>query len=179
MKLQHLMLRFPHLPEQIFQKLNNESLFKCREVSSSWQNTIDGRNYHWLRIVNIPTVLQIRNTYHHLAVVTGQIEAFETAFREEEDKNVKNQYGVTSFQFACMNGCFKIVEFLLKNPNLEFNVNAKDDLGNTAFVLACAFWEGRTDVVTILMENAFNCSIDLNATNTDGRTAFHHACILG
>ena len=55
MKVEDLMLRFPHLPEQIFQKLDNKNLFKCREVAKSWQNLIDGRNYPWLRIVNIPT----------------------------------------------------------------------------------------------------------------------------
>jgi ankyrin repeat protein len=177
MKMEGLMLRFPHLPDQIFQKLNNESLFKCREVSSSWQNTIDGKNYPWLRIVNIPTILQNKISYHHLAVETGQIEAFKTAFREEEDKNIKNYHGATSFQLACMNGCFKMVEFLLKNTNLEFNVDAKDDLGNTAFVLAC--YKGHSNVVMILMENAFTFKIDLNAKNIDGRTAFHHACLLG
>ena len=81
------MLKFPHLPEQIFQKLNNESLLKCREVSSSWQNTIDGRNYPWQRIVNIPTILDSRNVYLHLATKSGQIQAFLTAHSEEQDKN--------------------------------------------------------------------------------------------
>ena len=49
------MLRFPHLPEQIFQKMDSESLFKSREVARYWQNIIDGKNYPWLRIVNIPS----------------------------------------------------------------------------------------------------------------------------
>ena len=91
MQMQDLMLKFPHLPEQIFQKLDNESLFKSREVSESWKNVIDGRNYPWLRIVNIPRML--KNTYLRLAAKYGQIEAFKEAFGEEEEKNIKCELG--------------------------------------------------------------------------------------
>ena len=59
--------RFPHLAEQIFQKLDDKSLVKSREVKISWQNLIDERNYVWLHIVNIPTILKGKNTYIHLA----------------------------------------------------------------------------------------------------------------
>ena len=122
------MLRFPHLPEQIFQKLNNESLFKCREVAKDWKSLIDGRNYPWLCIVNIPTILK-KSTYLHLAAETGQIQAFKTAFSETEDKNIKNDYGETSFHIACKNGGFKIVQLLLHTADLE--INAKDNDNNS------------------------------------------------
>ena len=93
MEIQDLMLRCPHLPERIFQKLEYKSLFKCREVSRSWENIIDRRNYPWLCIVNIPTVLKERNSYIHLAAETGQIEAFKIALNQEEDANIKNGHG--------------------------------------------------------------------------------------
>ena len=85
------MQKFPHLPEQIFQKLNNESLFKSREVARSWKYLINERNYPWICVVNIPSILQERNTYLHLAAETGQIYAFKTA--QEENRNIKNAYG--------------------------------------------------------------------------------------
>ena len=170
-----LKLRFPHLSEQIFQKLDNESLFKSREVARSWVNLIDGRNYSWLRIVNSPTILDKRNTYLHLAAETGQFEAFKTAFGEEEDKNVKNERGETQFHRVCENGRFKIAQLLLKHNDLEFNVNAEDDFGNTAVSLAC--YKGHSDVVKILIENAAELRIDLNAKNPYGLTAFHFACL--
>ena len=109
MKMQDLMLKFPHLPEQIFQKLDNESLLKSREVAKSWQNIIDGRNYPWLRIVNIPTILKNGYTYLHLAAKTGQIEAYKEAFIGEEAKNIKTKFGETSFLLACKNGRIQIV----------------------------------------------------------------------
>ena len=80
-----LIQRFPHLAEQIFQKLENDSLAKSREVRISWQNLIDERNYTWLRIVNIPTILKGKNTYLHLAAKNGQLEAFRMTLKEAED----------------------------------------------------------------------------------------------
>ena len=113
MEIQDLMLRCPHLPERIFQKLEYKSLFKCREVARSWQNIIDRRNYPWLGIVNIPTILKERNSYLHLAAETGQIEAFKIALNQEEDVNIKNGHGETLFHIACANGSITIVQLLL------------------------------------------------------------------
>ena len=120
------MLRFPHLFEQTFQKLNNESLFKSREVARSWKHFINGRNYPWLCVVNIPTILQSGDSYLHLAAETGQIEAFS----EEKDKNISNEHGKTSLHRACLRGRINIVQLLLlKNNDLKININAEDDLG--------------------------------------------------
>ena len=113
MEIQDLMLRCPHLPERTFQKLEQKSLFRCREVARSWQNIIDRRNYPWLRIVNIPTILKERNSYLHLAAETGQIEAFKIALNQEEDANIKNGHDETPFHIACANGSILIVQLLL------------------------------------------------------------------
>ena len=73
-KMQQIILRFPHLAQKIFQNLNNQGLSKCREGGRLWRNFIDKRNYPWIRIVNIPTILQLGKTYLHLAVRNGQID---------------------------------------------------------------------------------------------------------
>jgi ankyrin len=183
------MLKFSHLPEQIFQKLDHKGLFKCREVARSWQEVIDERNYPWLCIVNIPTTLQNGNTYLHLAAATGQIEAFKIAFSEEKDKNIMNEHNQTSFHLACMRGRIAIVQLLLlKNNDLKIDINAEDDhgidvlaktkFGDTAFFLACIL--GHSGVAKVLMENADVFSIDLNDTiGTIGLTVFHWTCFYG
>ena len=107
MKMEFLMFRFPHLPQQIFQKLDSKSLFKSREVARAWQKVINGRNFQWLRIVNIPTILKKRSSYLHLAAETGQIEAFKKAFSEQDDKNMKNNlanFDNTPLCLACNKG---------------------------------------------------------------------------
>ena len=171
MKMQDLILKYPHLHEKILQKLNCASLFKCREVSRYLQNIIDGRNYPWLRIVNIPTILKERNSYINLAAATSQIEAFKTAL---EDVNIKNQSEETAFHLACNNGDLNIVQLLLKNTDLEIDFNAKEKCqGFTAFHFACK--QGHFDVVKVLVENATALSLDINAKCKMGNTGFQYA----
>ena len=123
--MDNIVLKFPHLFEQIIRKLNNGSLFKSREVSRSWTNLINGRNYPWLCIVNIPKVLHKSDTYLNLAAVTGQLDAFKTALSKEEDKNTKNGRGATFFHLACMNGRFNIVEHSIESTSLNIDFNVK------------------------------------------------------
>ena len=177
MKMDNLMLRFPHLFEQTFQKLNNESLFKSREVARSWKHFINGRNYPWLCVVNIPTILQQGDSYLHLAAETGQIDAFETALSKEEDKDVKSIYGQTSFHHACKKGRLNIVEYLLENANLNVDINAKDNSSWTGFIFAC--FKGHLNVAKVLVDRSVALGIDLNAQSGSNLTAFMWACMKG
>ena len=145
--MQDFILRFPHLLEQIFQKLNNVSLLKCRKLARSWKNIIDGKNYPWLRLVNIPTLLPMEYTYLHFAAASGQIEAFKIALNEEENKNIKNRFGETFLHLACKWGCLNIVELTLKNTDFKMDIIAKSKNGLTALHYACV--EGHSDVVKI------------------------------
>ena len=43
-------LRFPHLGIQIFEKLDDKNLAKCKEVTRSWSNFIDNENLPRKRI---------------------------------------------------------------------------------------------------------------------------------
>ena len=191
MIMDNLMLKFPHLFEQTFRKLNKKGLFKAREVGRSWQYFVNERNYPWLCIVNIPTTLQSRNRYLHLAAETGQIDAFKIALNEEENKNIKNIHRATPFHIACKNGRFNIAKLLLENSVIDQNqksksnlylwlntdLNSKDDTGRTAFHLVCRW--GYIKVVKMFLANFATLSIDLKAKDNEGRTAFHVACEWG
>ena len=177
--MDNLILRFPHLLEQTFRKLNNKSLFKSREVSRSWKYFINERNYQWLCVVNIPKLLQKSNTYLHLAAETGQIDAFQTILSEEEDKNIKNIDGQTAIHLACFNGRFNIAELLLKNSlESSIDVNAKCKRIKTGLMLACK--NGHLKIAKMLMEYSVDTlSIDFNNKDDLGNTAFGHACANG
>ena len=112
-------LRFPHLAEQIFLKLDDKSLVTSREVRTSWKIFLDERHYTWLHIVNIPTVLQENNTYLHLAAKTGHFKAFKMALNEEEDVNAKNYQRQTPLHLACQNGHTELIEYIMRNSNLR------------------------------------------------------------
>ena len=182
------MLRFPHVLEQVFQKLDDRSLFKCREVARSWQNIIDGRNYPWLRVVNIPTILKKKDRYLHLAAETGQFEAFKIASNKEKNMNIKNRCGETSFHLACKKGRSMIVQFILKKSGVQINSDTKNNqtidlnvktkkLGITGLGLACE--NGHYEVVNILMENATDLRISVNEKDNYERTAVYLACMQG
>ena len=173
--MRDLILRFPNVAEQIFQQLDNKSLAKCREVERLWQNFIDERNYPWLRIVNIPTVLRYRDTYMHLAAQCGQTDMFEIILDKEENKNPKNYYGQTPFIVACLRGRMNIVLILLKKyDELKIDLNIEDDDGWTAFHSACS--NGHSEIAEMIMKNSSELKIDLNSKDHSGRTAFYLAC---
>ena len=45
LKMKKEFLRFSHIPEQIFKKVDNASLIKCRELSQLWQNMMNAQRY--------------------------------------------------------------------------------------------------------------------------------------
>ena len=77
LEIEDLIPRFPHLMEQILQKLDNESLVKSTGVARIWKEFIDDTKYSWVRIVKIPTILKSGNAYLHIAVIHNQIDMFE------------------------------------------------------------------------------------------------------
>ena len=174
--------RFSHLAEEIFQNLNNEGLAKCREVCRFWQSFIDNRNYPWIRIVNIPTILPHGWTYLHLAVRNGQIDMVEKIMRNsvefEIDMKAKDSVlGLTAFHHACALGKVEIAELFLDNY-LELNIelNSKCNIGGTAFFFACVFDQKR--IAEILVKNSQNIKMELNSKPSKFlcTTPFHFAC---
>ena len=98
--LKNVLHRFPHLAEKILQKVDNQGLAKSREVDQVWQIFIDERDYPWLCIVNIPTVLAKGKMYLHLAAEHGQIEAFEMVLNEDNNADPKDNWGTTPYLIA-------------------------------------------------------------------------------
>jgi ankyrin repeat protein len=176
--MEEIILRFPHLAEKIFQKLTNEGLARSREVERLWQKFIDEKNYPWLRIVNIPTILQDGNSYMHLAAQYGQMDIFEMILSGEENKNPKNLNGETPFIVACTKGRMNIAIILLNKSNeLAIDLNMEDNYGRTGFHQACL--KGHSEVTEIIVKNAASNNIDLNSKDNFGRTAFSNACSMG
>ena len=129
---------YPHITEKIFEQMDTKSLTNGREVSKSWQEYIDNKNMSWIRILNIPKILQNGDTYLHLAAKTGQLEMFEIIFASETVKNPRCNEGKTPFHLACQFGHFKIAEIIVqKSAEFNLDLNSKDDDGTTAFHWAC------------------------------------------
>ena len=198
-KWEELILRFPHLAERILEKLDNQSLVRCRFVGQSLKDLIDDKNYPWKRIVQ-QKILKYGNSLLHAAVESCQSEMFQKMFNEETEKSPKNQWNETPFHFACKLGHFDIAEVIVKNSTkLNIDLNVKDCSGFTGFHLACNF--GQTKVVELLIKNysakmisygatgfelfclegqpetdSDQLKIDFNIKDKYGWTGFHWAC---
>ena len=172
------MLRFTHLAEQILQKLDNEGLAKSREVEKFWQNFVDERDYSWLRIVNIPTILANGNAYIHLAAEHGQIDVFEMLNNEDSNADPKNNWDESPFLIACIEGRRNIVAMLLQNSGeLKIDLNLRDICGCTPF--SNAAMRGHSEVAKMIMDNSSQLKIDLNIKDTRGTTAFQYVAMGG
>ena len=110
-----MILRFPHIAEQIFEKLDNKPLVDCRKVGRSWHKLIDDKNYPWLRIVNIPSIPQTSDTFLHVAARTGQAKIFDIILDENfQDLNLQNVCGSTPFHTAMENGQVETMRYFDK-----------------------------------------------------------------
>ena len=49
--LDEMMLRFPHIIQDVLEELDNKSLTKCREVSRSWCSFLDEQKFMNIRII--------------------------------------------------------------------------------------------------------------------------------
>ena len=184
LEMNNFVLRFPHLIEQILQKLDNKGLAKSREIARSWQDFIDRKRYSWLRIVNIPTILRTVyiyhtmncNTYSYLAAKHGQIDMLKVILNSEMD--LVKVDGFISLHVACHYGRVKIIEMLLKKSDeLKIDLSRKNHLGNTAFHSACI--GGSSELVELIMKNTHKLKIDLNDRNDYLTTGFDYACVRG
>ena len=73
--VEYLLRKRHNILENIFEYLDNQSLTTCREVSNSWKNFIDKRNYPWTRIVDLyfpKEVDKIGNDKYNTTVEDGQ-----------------------------------------------------------------------------------------------------------
>ena len=193
------MQRFPHLIEQIIQKLDDKGLVKSREVSRRLQELVDTKEYPWLRIVKIPTILENENTYLHLAAEYGQFRMFEWILEREMDKKGLYESCSSLFLAACFFGSVILAEILLnKLDELKFDLMRIGILLNdnhlmtkimyveSGFKHACR--AGRVKIVEMLIDKSENeknnpltksLKFDFTAKNNFGHNGFHLACGAG
>ena len=204
LEMDKIMSRFPHLMEEIFHKLDDKGLVKCREVSRTLQEFVDIKEYPWLRIVKIPTRLEKGITYLNIAVKYGQFGMFEWILDSETDKKALHEKSSSSFLHACYFGHVIIAEMLLnKLDELQYDLMRIGILLNdhhlmtkvmyveSGFKHACR--AGRVNIVEMLIDKSENeknnpltkwnptksLRFDFTAKNNFGQTGFHLACGAG
>ena len=108
--MENVLLRFPHLGEAIFQKVDNKSLATCQIVSTSWYRLIQYQKCpKWIRVKhrvvkNLETLSKEFNgglkTYDGSAITASFVRLFFSVVRN----NRMYQNGYTLFHLAALNG---------------------------------------------------------------------------
>lgn len=118
----------------------------------------------------------------HTACLHGHIEIIKLVVSKINDGGFssldaflmsKNKDGKLCFHIACTKGYFNIVEYFLKDLNLNYFLDQLDNDANSPLHLASL--NGHLRIVHILVEHGAN----LNLKNKEGNTALEISCRLG
>jgi hypothetical protein len=121
--MEEVLLRFPHIGDQVFKKLDNEDLTKCRKISPSWNEFIDNQKLPWIRLMK-----------KYLC----ELE-FNKKIQEEWQTFVKSYNVATLCEIA-----IKVEHFFKNNPDEEYQV---------LDLLSAATLSSNIEIVEKLLEN--------------------------
>ena len=112
--------------------------------------------------------------YYHC--ILNEPEAIESIFKtsetlnNEQDFNEMDYEGWNGLHYASNNGFTQVVKLIMANgQSVDFEFNATDDDGNTAYILACKK-PSIPAIVELFRTNAETNGIDLNIKNKLGNT---------
>ena len=142
--MEEVFLRFPHLSEDIFNNLDNETLANCEEASKVWFAHLDDQNF--LRLKRVEMIKETIGKFHQLddnglywtyefhaafdttrvkkildAARMGDFEASQKYMMEgiehvyHKDDAHRHTNSNTPLRWAASIGCFDIVKFIVEN----------------------------------------------------------------
>jgi hypothetical protein len=176
--MENVLLRFPHLGEAIFQKVDNMSLSSCQTVSASWYRFIQYRKRpKWIRVKhrqvkNLDTLSKELNglqKYDGSAINGSFVRMIFSVLRNKR----MHRTGYSLFHFAALHGYFGICELIIqKMPKIE-DKNSSNEWGETPLHFAAAF--GHFEVCQLIIQNIN----EKNPKNCKGFTPLHLAAQNG
>ena len=176
--MENVLLRFPHLGEAIFQKVDNKSLASCQIVSASWYRFIQyQKRPKWIRIKhrlvkNLETLskeFNIVQKYDGSAIEGSFVRMIFSVLRNKR----MHQTGYSLFHLAALNGYFGICELIIQKMHKNEDKNPSHEWGDTPLHFAAQF--GHLEVCQLIIDNIN----EKNPKNCDGFTPLHLAARHG
>lgn len=172
-----IILRLPELGEQIFEKLDDQSLTNCRIVNLLWLGTIDNLEGTSIRIINKHAALskeyektkanqQNPFAFYRAVKLKKKKKIIEEVLQKYHETNPNLLGKLTPLHIAASQGKNFTVISLIK---IGVEMNPRDLLQWTPFIHAAE--NGHLDICKLLY--LFNADVDCR-TNL-GETALHHA----
>ncbi len=114
--------------------------------------------------VDINAVSDHAETALHFAAQEGRVETFKKLFSHPGvNRMVCNKSGANIMMKAARSGSSELVNFLLTQPDVSFDLNFADDLGNTALLYAAD--KNALDTLTTLFNHP---DVNTNVRNKEG-----------
>ena len=121
--MEELFGRFPHLSENIFFKLNCQSLLTCREVSRTWNNTIEAESLSYLKVIKSYTqcsdellnkILEKCGAPIILVSILKEIFSKFPKGTKQSNRYLKKWF-ITPLHIAAVNGQLAVYELIMEN----------------------------------------------------------------
>ena len=176
--MENVLLRFPHLGEAIFQKVDNMSLASCQTVNGSWHRFIQyQKRPKWIRIKHrqVKNLETLSKELNGVPVYDGsQINGlFVRMFFSSIRNTCMFPGGYTLLHLAAINGYLGICELIIKKLDKSGKQNPSNEWGDTP--LHCAARYGHLDVYQLINQNVN----EKNPANGVGNTPLHYAAENG
>ena len=104
--MEEMLWKFPHIGQNIFKKLSNLNLAKCKKVSKTWEYFITNDEFSKQRVHYETKQKETDATYPggntplHDAAKNGNLSKCKMIINHVENKNPRNNIGLTPLHMA-------------------------------------------------------------------------------
>ena len=151
--MENVLLRFPHLGEEIFQKIDNKSLASCQLVSGSWYRFIQyQKRPKWVRIKhllvkNLETLSKELPIYYGSQINGSFVEMFFSAIH---NKTIFPG-GSTFLHLTAMKGYLGLCELTIRKIHKVEDRNPSNRWGETPLHYAAEY--GHLEVCQLIIQS--------------------------
>ena len=116
--MEEIIWRFPHIGNNIFKRLSNKSLIKCKKVARTWEYFFINEKFYKIKL-KYETKQKGQDEYGktplHQAAESGNLEECKSIMDHVEVKNPPNRFGFTPLHFAANEGHLSICQLIIEN----------------------------------------------------------------
>ena len=152
--MEEVLLRFPHLGENIFKIVSNKKLIQSKMTTRSWSHFIVSKKFYKQRVIYENLQKDVDDNGYtplHKAARDGDLQKYKLIIVHIENKCPVNKWKNTPLHHAVWYGHFDICKLIIDNVR---NKNPANGNENTA--LRMAAMKGHLDICKLIINNVTN-----------------------